>query len=538
MSKIRSYYYTIRYLKWIQICYQIWYRVRSKWRNCFKYRYKLSSPSNSVSLNFIDWIDKPESLSGDSFSFLNLSNKFEYLEINWNFDVYGKLWNYNLNYMDFLLQPCLGKEMGIRLINDFIQKLTNESTGLEPYPISIRGINWIKFLSKNDIQDKKIDNCLFAQYKILLNNLEYHLLGNHLLENGFSLLFGAFYYNNLILYDKAKDIIENELNEQILDDGGHFELSPMYHQIILDRVLDCINLLQNNKLFDEQELLLTLMNEKSVKMLQWLNCMTFSNGNIPLFNDASTGIAPSSQQLNDYATRLGIPSEKILPQIHLISSDSFLKESGYRRFNGSNYECIIDVGQIGPDYQPGHAHADTFSFELYSHGKPIIVDAGVSTYDKNERRQLERSTSSHNTLQIGNLNSSEVWGGFRVAGRANVVFLEKNDTIFKARHDGYRQLRIIHEREFNFEASSFCISDRLIGEKQIVAVSRFHFHPETDLRIEGNRIIFHMGDLNFENVEKISIVNYMFAPCFNVLIPGKVVEIFFKKQLKSTFRFE
>jgi hypothetical protein len=532
------YYYTIRYLKWIQICYQIWYRVRSKWRNCFKYRHKLSSPSHSVSLNFIDWIDKPETLSGDSFSFLNLSNKFENLEINWNFDGYGKLWNYNLNYMDFLLQPGLGKERGIRLIHDYVLKLTNKSTGLESYPISIRGINLIKFLTKHGIHDSQIDNSLFAQYKILLCNPEYHLLGNHLLENGFSLLFGAFYYSNLRLYDKAKDIIENELNEQILDDGGHFELSPMYHQIILDRVLDCINLLQNNKQFDEQESLHVFIRDKSEKMLQWLNRMTFSNGNIPLLNDSATGIAPSTQQLNNYAIRLGITSEKIIPQIQLNSSDSFLKESGYRRFNGSNYECIIDVGQPGPDYQPGHAHADTFSFELYFHGKPIIVDAGVSTYDKNERRQLERSTSSHNTVQIGNFNSSEVWGGFRVARRANVVFLEENDTIFKARHNGYRQLGIIHEREFNFEANSFCISDRLIGEKQIVAVSRFHFHPGTDLRIEGNRIIFHRGELNFENVEKISILNYMFAPGFNVLIPGKVVEISFKKQLKSTFRFE
>lgn len=440
--------------------------------------------------------------------------------------------------MDFLLQPGLGKERGIRLIHDYVLKLTNKSTGLESYPISIRGINLIKFLTKHGIHDSQIDNSLFAQYKILLCNPEYHLLGNHLLENGFSLLFGAFYYSNLRLYDKAKDIIENELNEQILDDGGHFELSPMYHQIILDRVLDCINLLQNNKQFDEQESLHVFIRDKSEKMLQWLNRMTFSNGNIPLLNDSATGIAPSTQQLNNYAIRLGITSEKIIPQIQLNSSDSFLKESGYRRFNGSNYECIIDVGQPGPDYQPGHAHADTFSFELYFHGKPIIVDAGVSTYDKNERRQLERSTSSHNTVQIGNFNSSEVWGGFRVARRANVVFLEENDTIFKARHNGYRQLGIIHEREFNFEANSFCISDRLIGEKQIVAVSRFHFHPGTDLRIEGNRIIFHRGELNFENVEKISILNYMFAPGFNVLIPGKVVEISFKKQLKSTFRFE
>lgn len=533
------YYYTIRYLKWIQICYQIWYRVRSKWRNCFKYRYKLSSLSHSVSLNLIDWIDKPETLSGDSFSFLNLSNKFENLEINWNFDGYGKLWNYNLNYMDFLLQPGLGKESGIKLIYNFVEKITNKSTGLESYPISLRGVNWIKFLIKHGIHDSQIDNSLFALYKILLDNLEYHLLGNHLLENGFSLLFGAFYYKDLRLYDKAKDIIETELNEQILDDGGHFELSPMYHQIILDRVMDCINLLQNNRQFDGQESLHAFIRDKSIKMLQWLNCITFSNGDIPRFNDSTTGIAPSSLQLNDYAIQLGIASEKTIPKIHLNSSDSFLKESGYRRFNGSNYECIIDVGQIGPDYQPGHAHADTFSFEIYFHGKPIIVDAGVSTYDKNERRQLERSTSSHNTVQVSSFNSSEVWGGFRVARRSNIISLDEDTGFVRASHDGYKHLGVIHEREFKFETKLFCISDKLIGGDHNVAVSRFHFQPGTEIKIADNQIIFNNGIIiSFENFEKISIEDYLFADDFNVLLPAKVAEISFKKQCKSTFRFE
>ena len=82
---------------------------------------------------------------------------------------------------------------------------------------------------------------------ILLDNLEYHLLGNHLLENGFSLLFGAYYFQDENLYKKAKEILEKELNEQILDDGAHFELSPMYHQLMLFRVLDCINLVKHNQ---------------------------------------------------------------------------------------------------------------------------------------------------------------------------------------------------------------------------------------------------------------------------------------------------
>lgn len=37
---------------------------------------------------------------------------------------------------------------------------------------------------------------------------------------------------------------------------------------------------------------------------------------------------------------------------------------------------------IGPDYIPGHAHADTFNYELRIDGVPFIVDTGISTYNK------------------------------------------------------------------------------------------------------------------------------------------------------------
>ncbi len=439
--------------------------------------------------------------------------------------------------MDFLLQANMEKDRGIKVTHDFVQKLTNKSTGLEPYPISVRSINWVKFLTKHGIQNPRIDDSLFAHYKILLDNLEYHLLGNHLLENGFSLLFGAYYYNDLRLYDKAKDIIKIELNEQILDDGGHFELSPMYHQIILDRLLDCINLVQNNKRFDGYESLISLMKKNSIKMLLWLNCMTFENGDIPLLNDSAPGIAPSTQQLNDYAIRLELISVETIREIRLNSVNSYLKDSGYRRFNDSNYECLIDVGQPGPDYQPGHAHADTFNFELYLHGKPIIIDTGISTYERNERRLFERSTSSHNTVQVGSLNSSEVWGGFRVARRARVVFLEENSTGIRAMHDGYKSLGLFHSRTFAISGNVLKISDNITGKNQVPAIARIHLHPDVKLQKIDNRIYIDSLKIEFSGQDSIHLSDYFFAAQYNTLIPSIVIEITFNRQLNSIFYF-
>ncbi|MDD2950007.1 MAG: alginate lyase family protein, partial [Sulfuricurvum sp.] len=327
-----------------------------------------------------------------NFTFLNKSHTFS-LRIDWNFSEYGKLWTYNLCYFDFLHQTSISQEEGITLIHNFIDQAALHKDALEPFPISLRGINWIKFLSLHHISDPIIDDSLFSQYHILLDNLEYHLLGNHLLENGFSLLFGAYYYQNESFYSAAKTILLSELEEQILSDGAHFELSPMYHQIMLFRVLDCINLVKNNP-WKTHELLLPLEKKASL-MLGWLTTITYKDGSIPLLNDSAKGIAPTSANLFEYARLLEI-SPLIQP----------LTKSGYRKIVTENYECVLDVGNIGPDYIPGHAHSDTFNFELHIMGKPFIVDTGISTYESNQLRQIERSTASHNTVMIDNKEQS------------------------------------------------------------------------------------------------------------------------------------
>ena len=98
------------------------------------------------------------------------------------FNQFGKLWTYNLNYFDFLNQENISKENGLRLIQDFINNDAFLKDGKEPYPISLRGINWVKFLSNNQVKDELINNTLYFHYCILFKNLEYHLLGNHLLR--------------------------------------------------------------------------------------------------------------------------------------------------------------------------------------------------------------------------------------------------------------------------------------------------------------------------------------------------------------------
>ena len=241
-------------------------------------------------------------LGNKHFCFLNQEKDFA--NIDWNFDSYGKLWTYNLNYFDFLLQEGITVDAGLELMQDYLKKASYRKDGIEPYPTSVRGINWIKFLSIHNIIDEQLNTLLFRDYCRLLDNLEYHLLGNHLLENGFSLLFGALYFGDKNFEHAARRILTSELKEQVLDDGAHYELSPMYHQIILYRVLDAYNLLENNTHpFPEIH---SLLEKTALKMLGWLQAICWKDGSIPFVNDAAPGIAPNTHQLLQYAARLGL----------------------------------------------------------------------------------------------------------------------------------------------------------------------------------------------------------------------------------------
>ena len=512
LAKLKLIYHTVKYLRFKQIYYRLYYTIRNRF---FKKEYEKNLNQDIKSLTWENKINYATSyLDNNRFKFLNIEHLFN-SKIDWNYNEYGKLWTYNLNYFDFLNQEDITIEAGIYLIEDYIKQNIQLKDGKEPYPISLKVINWIKFLSENKISDQKINQALYNHYQILLNNLEYHLLGNHLLENAFALFFGGLYFDDKTMFNKASILLKLELDEQILADGAHFELSPMYHQILLHRLLDCIYLFQQNKGKVDQELE-QLLKVKAEKMLSWLQTITFKNGSTPMVNDSAYGISLNSKQLFVYAT-----------QLNLNWSSAKLKDSGYRKFSNSGLDVFMDVGQLAIDYQPGHAHADTFSFVLHANNQPIIVDPAVSTYEINEVRKKERSTSYHNTVTINNQNSSQVWSGFRVAKRAKVNLQVDDVDKIVASHNGFKNCK--HTRTFNLQSTIFSIEDVIATKTK--GKAHFHFHPECEVKIVNNQKLVANGvELSFVGQENIEIEDYHFAKGFNsTIIAEKVVVLFTEK---------
>ncbi len=167
--------------------------------------------------------------------------------------------------------------------------------------------------------------------------------------------------------------------------------------------------------------------------------------------------------------------------------------SGYYVCRKADDLIIIDCGQIGPDYQPGHAHCDTLSYELAIDGRKVVVDSGVCDYELSQERAYARSTKAHNTVIVDGEEQSEMWGAFRVARRArpiqaHIEEIGQESVLFEGAHDGYRRLkgRLIHKRQISYDGQgSWVITDVLEG-KGIHRMEGFvHIHPDLSIVESG-----------------------------------------------------
>lgn len=500
-----------------------YYAIRDKFRDFVNYKFNFTLYRKGVGLNLVECVPVKKSYDANKFTFLNQSVKFSD-KIDWEFQDKGTLWAHHLNYFEYLLQDDMSKARGSALMYLMIDHLPKSSVALSPYSISVRGINWIKFISKHGITRKTVDRYLFCQYRILMDTAAHDRMGHHLLENAFSMLFGAYYFKGFELFSEAKIILTRELYEQILPDGGHFQLSPMYHQLMLLGILDCYNVMENNEVF-EDETLKELLEVSAERMLGWLEKMTYSNGEIPCLNDATYNMAPSTKELFEYAKRLGIATRSIE-----------LKESGYRVFSKGKMEGVLDIGNIGPDYQTMHAHSDTFNFELMHDQKPFIVDTGISTFISNNIRGRERSNFSHNTVRLENINQSEIHSSFKVGRRAKVnVELDEQDH-YIASHDGYKKYGVLHQREFKVLEDQLLIRDVMVHQLDELgkAYSFLHFHPDCVIHtVESNRVVVDEWEIIFEGRADIKVFDYNYALGFNVTKRAKMLQVAFDGELDT-----
>lgn len=435
-----------------------------------------------------------------TFRFLH---RIEHLEpVDWTARYVSRLWTYNLHYFDYAVDMAWAHRhtgdgrfaRGFeRLASGWIAGTRDRhGDGWDPYPLSVRAINWAHALllfgdALGSAARAEVAQSLYQQLAYLERRLEWDVLGNHLQRNLCALLVGGLLFEGSRAARwkrRGVALLRQQVEEQVLPDGGHFERAPMYHAIALGDLLMAADLLRA-----VGEPFPAATAEHIARMTQALGALTRPNGELHLLNDSGNGIAPPLAWLRGLAGR--VLSASMDPP----SGAWSLAATGYFGYRDGGEALIVDCGDPSPPYQPGHAHCGILSFELDLAGRPFVVDSGVHGYDGDPYREYVRSTRAHNTVAIAGKEQSEVWGTFRMARRAEVVgervgaMAEDGRYVFHGAYRPYHDRRAIHRRTIEHHASLTVVTDRVEGAPGAVLTSHLHIHPDFTVTADAHRVI-------------------------------------------------
>jgi uncharacterized heparinase superfamily protein len=525
LSSLANYFYTLRYLRPVQVFGRIrfkLYRPRPDVR---------AAPAlRAICNSYTAPIYAPQSmLSPDRFRFLN-SEGVCTDAVHWQGQGRSQLWAYNLHYFDDLSSEGAGvrRSWHQRIMQRWIvENPPGEGIGWDPYPVSRRVVNWIKWSFAGNPLTQSARQSLSVQVRWLNRRIESHLQGNHVFANAKALIFAGLYFEGEEpdgWLRRGLSLMQKEIFEQVLADGGHFERSPMYHAGFVEDMLDTMGILQAyGRTVD------TSWPDTIVRMMAWAEAMSHPDQGIAFFNDAAFGIFPNLAQLRAYAARLNTdiePAERT--GVHR------LMPSGYISIDLPPFYLVCDVAPIGPDHLPAHAHADALSFEMSFRGRRVFVNSGTSEYGLSAERQRQRGTAAHNTLVLDDEDSSEVWAGFRVARRSRARLLDVRAAVSTVRvvgeHDGYRRLRgkNMHKRSWKLTAQQLTIEDTVEGGFRS-AKCYFYLHPEIRIRQTGGFEV-HLSDsrgvlleMRFEGAAVVEVIDSTWHPEFGVALTSHCI---------------
>lgn len=451
-SNAGLYFNTLKYMKWSQV----YYRIRKM--AGLECGIGAAAHADVESVNLIKPVQELDfdpvflsrfqvsELMSDHISFLHSEAVLDW-NGEWNFRDKSPLWNYNLHYFEYLF-PLLNEyekekesfylQKAVLMIRSWISNnpCKKGGPGWAPYTINLRLTNWLSFysLAESDLTEEcrmLMRKSIAEQYIFLSRHVEKDILGNHYLEDLKTLVLCAVYFKDWRMLDTAYSALLKECNEEILEDGMHYELSPMYHNIILEDLIKIYVALKGiDYPADELKKYIQIMLDAAWSLGESVN-------RLPLFNDCGNNVAKSLSSLVAAAE-----SHLFIKPIY----KSVFSKAGFYIFKRGEWKLIVDAGQPGPAYIPGHAHCDALSFELYRNGEPIITNCGTYAYQSDLRSQF-RNTASHNTVMINGVEQSQCWGAFRMAKRSSIRVLDADENYLRAEikdYCGQKCMRTIH----------------------------------------------------------------------------------------------
>lgn len=292
--------------------------------------------------------------------------------------------------------------------------------------------------------------------------------------------------------DQGLTLLERELDQQILADGGHVSRNPGVQLQVLQHMVDLRNALSVAGREAPPGLLSAI--DRAAPFVRMLR---HGDGKMALFNGSSEGQAWLIDMVLTHADARG-------------RAPGAAPHTGFQRLAAGRSVMLFDVGPPAENGAVAGAHAGTLGFELSIGKDRVIVNCGARQDGEEEWVRVQRSTAAHSTLVIEDTNSSHIVGNEhhrRSAPPARHSRTENAGNIWlSGTHDGYADRYGLSHRRCVYMAS---VGDDIRGEDTLILAAdtkgkggcmahsykvRFHLHPSIRAHkdTDGNIIVLRL----------------------------------------------
>jgi len=270
------------------------------------------------------------------------------------------------------------------------------------------------------------------------------------------------------------DLVLENIQKQILVDGGHISRSPVKLAQVLMILIDLRTVLNLAKLPVPEQIQFAI--DKMVPALKFFRHL---DGNLCHFNGGFEWDANLLNCILNLSGASGRPLKR-------------LEHSGYTKLRQGRGVLLVDTGTARCLEESRSVHAAPLAFE-YGYGRDrIFVNCGAMS-EYGEWFEALRATAAHSTLTIAHRNAVSIDSSGCFNGLPTVKaehFSEKDCCVLEGSHDGYlpRYGAIHHRRLMLKDAGRALIGeDRLSGATAGSEFAiRFHLHPNSTASRTGN----------------------------------------------------
>jgi uncharacterized heparinase superfamily protein len=405
----------------------------------------------------------------------------------WAETLNGFIWLRHLRAAD----TALARANARALVADFLnQNGDRNGIGAEPRVVARR---LISFLTQSPLILNGADHDFYRRFmralaravQQLLRALSTGLRGEDRLIAAIALAYAGLCMGPPRAMVRADLRLSEELDEQILPDGGHVGRSP---RLLVELLADLLPLRQTYEARGMSPPC-ALVNAID-RMMPMLRLFRHGDGALALFNGMG------STQPDLIATLLAYDDIRATAIEHA-------PYAGYERLQAGRALVIADVGAPPPVIFSREAHAGCLSFEFSIGPQQIVVNCGAPRFGGPDAMFAARSTAAHSTATLADSSSCHfagsgpadalghrlgAWIGPAILNGPREVKATRHDAdgakALIAFHDGYAaRFGIVHERRWRLDAGgeklegvdTFRRTGR--GREPVPAALRFHLHP-------------------------------------------------------------